>query len=93
MIERLSSNLEPAARPKDDPAKIKDAASQFESLLLAQMLRTVRESDTSSWLGGGEDKAGESAMSIAEEFLATALSKSGGLGLSTLIASGLTKKP
>ena len=96
MIESLQSQigLSPAAKPtKDDPAKIKEAASQFEALLVAQMLRTVRESDSSSWLGGGEDQAGEQAMGIAEEYLATSLSKSGGLGLSNLIAKGLQPKP
>lgn len=33
----------------DDPAKVRDAAQQFEALLLSQILRSVRES--SGWGG------------------------------------------
>jgi Rod binding domain-containing protein len=95
VIEKLSADLPSlvGAKPKDDPARVKDAASQFESLLLAQILRSAREGGSSSWLSAGDDQSGESAMSLAEEYLATALAKSGGLGLSKLIASGLNRRP
>jgi len=43
-----------ASRPSDSPAKIHDAAQQFEALLLAQMLRSERESGN-GWLGSGGD--------------------------------------
>ena len=74
-----------------DPAKIADAAKQFESLLIAQMLKSVRES-SEGWMGTGEDQAGESAMALAEEHVATAMSASGGLGLANLIIKGLTQR-
>jgi len=81
-----------AAKPKDDAARTLDAAKQFEGLLIGQMLKSVRESG-SSWLGTGEDQAGESAMALAEENLANALAKTGGLGLAGTIVSGLGRKP
>jgi len=76
-------------RKSDDPAKIKDAAQQFEALLIGQILRSEREAN-SGWLGSGSG-AGDSATEFAEQHLATALAASGGLGLADLIASGLKK--
>ncbi len=74
-------------RKPDSPADVQEAARQFESLLLGQILRSVREAD-GGWLGGG-DAAGDCATGFAEEQLANALSQAGGLGLARLIAAGL----
>src|SRR5574340_708439 len=74
--------------PRGDPAKIRQAARDFESLLVGQMLRSMREGD--GWLGAGEDQAGMQAMEFAEEQFARALAASGGLGLSGIIVRGLT---
>jgi Rod binding domain-containing protein len=74
----------------DDPAKIRDASEQFESLLLAQLLSSARESD-GGWLGGGSDSASDCAFSLADQQLAIAMAKSGGFGLAKLVASGLSK--
>jgi Rod binding domain-containing protein len=68
--------------------KAKGAAGQFESLLIAQMLKTMRESE-SGWLGTGEDSASDSAMAMAEEHLASAISAAGGFGLSKIVNAGL----
>jgi len=80
----------PAASRADDrdPARVKDAAQQFEALLLGQMLRSVRES-ASGWLGE-EDNAGESATDMAEQQFAMVMAQQGGLGLANLITSGLS---
>ena len=77
---------------KNDPAAIQDAARQFEALLLAQMLRAAREAGADGWLGTGEDKTASSAMGLAEEQFAQALSAQGGLGLASLIVSGLAEE-
>ncbi|MDP2999144.1 MAG: hypothetical protein Q8N47_16780 [Bryobacterales bacterium] len=79
-------------RAKNDPAAIRDAARQFEALLLAQMLRAARECGADGWLGTGEDQTASSAMGLAEEQFAQALSAQGGLGLASLIVSGLSKE-
>jgi len=73
----------------DNPARIHDAAQQFEALLLGQILETVSQSG--GWLGSGEDSAGSCATSFAEQQLAGMLAKQGGLGLSKLIEQGLAK--
>jgi flagellar protein FlgJ len=67
------------------------AARDFEALLIAQMLRSIREGG-SGWLGTGDDDAGATAVGFGEEQLAKALTKGGGLGLSKVIASGLAVK-
>jgi Rod binding domain-containing protein len=78
------------AGKKDSPEQIHHAAQQFESLLMTQLLRTAH-SDDEGWLGTGDDQTASSAMGLAEEQLAQALSVRGGLGLSDLIEQGLTK--
>lgn len=80
----------PAGRP-DTPARIRDAAQQFESLLLEQILRAARESG-SGWLGAEKDPAGDCATEFAEQQLAVAMAQRGGLGIAKLVAAGLEKK-
>jgi Rod binding domain-containing protein len=78
-----------AAPSTDTPAKIRDAATQFEALLLGQILKSVHEEE-GGWLGAGEDdKTASSAMQMADEYLARSLTLHGGLGLARMIASGL----
>lgn len=70
------------------------AAQQFETLLLAQMLRTARESsDSEGWLGSGADSAAASAIGLAEEQFASALAAHGGLGLARMILQTLPEQP
>jgi Rod binding domain-containing protein len=78
------------AGKKDDPERIHGAAQQFESLLISQILKTAHD-DAEGWLGTGDDAAASSAMGIAEEQFAQALSSRGGLGLARLIEKGLTR--
>ena len=77
-----------------DPAQLKrsGAAKDFESLLIAQMLRSVRE-EGSGWLGTGEDESSAAAFGLGEEQLAKSLSGHGGIGLSRIIESGLKSEP
>jgi Rod binding domain-containing protein len=83
----------PGAVPGADKEAQKElgAARDFESLLIAQMLRSIRE-EGSGWLGTGDDDAGATAVGFGEEQLARALTKGSGLGLSKVIASGLAVK-
>jgi len=73
---------------KDDPAKIKDAARQFEALLLGQMMKSMRDSE-GGWLGTDEDDASASAMEYGQEMFAQSLASRGGLGLADLVVKGL----
>lgn len=74
-------------RQPDSPERIRDAAQQFESLLLSQMLRALRES--AGGFAGEKDSASDCALEFAEQQLATVMARSGGLGLATLIIQGL----
>ena len=73
---------------KPDPARTLEAASQFEALLIASMLKASREAG-SSWLGTGDDQAGTSAISYAEEHLSQMLASQGGLGIARMVVAGL----
>jgi flagellar protein FlgJ len=83
----LGANMPSVGR--DSPEKIREAASQFESLLLGQVLKSMHEDGEQGWLGTGEDQTAASAMSLADEYLAQSISKSGGLGLAKMIARQL----
>ena len=76
---------------KDTPEKIGKAAKDFEALLIAQMLKSARES------GGGitgdadeQDETNSTLMELGEQQLAQAMSNSGGLGLAKMVVAGLT---
>jgi Rod binding domain-containing protein len=74
----------------DSPAKIQDAAQQFEGLLLAQLLSSAH--GEGGWLGSGSDGASGTATGFAEQQLAAVMAQNGGLGLSKLIATGLERR-
>jgi flagellar protein FlgJ len=80
--------LAPSAHGAGDAAKIKDAARQFEALLIGQMLKSMRDSE-GGWLGTGDDEASSSAMEYAQEMFAQSLSANGGLGMASLVIKGL----
>ncbi|MBI3470926.1 MAG: hypothetical protein HY013_06175 [Candidatus Solibacter usitatus] len=63
------------------PANLRDAACQFEALLLAHMLKTAREAERDS----SSDAASASLFEIAEQQLAGMLALRGGLGLARLV--------
>jgi flagellar protein FlgJ len=86
--QHVTGSLPP--RAADDPAKIRDAAQQFEALLLGEMLRSERESGN-GWLGSGGDATGECATDFAEQQLGLALAQRGGLGLAGMISASLEK--
>jgi len=81
----------PSQGARDTPAKIQEAATDFESLLLAQMLKSARES------GGGmtgdadeQDETNSTMLELGEEQLARALASNGGLGIAKMVVAGLT---
>ena len=79
----------PSVNVKDSPEKIKAAAQQFESLLIAQVLAMSHDSE-GGWLGGGDGASG-AATTLGEQQLAQVIAQQGGFGLSGLIAKGLGK--
>lgn len=94
MIGNIASSalsLVPGATPpnRDNPAKIHDAAQQFESLLIGQLLKTSREAGGTGWLGTDDEDAGQSGVEMGEQQFANMLAASGGLGLASMIEAGL----
>ncbi|MGE5489541.1 MAG: hypothetical protein ACM3ZB_17115 [bacterium] len=83
----------PLEAPADrrDPEKIKDAARQFEGLMLALLLRSMRESGEGGWLGTGEDHTADSMMEVAEEHLARTIATQGGIGLASMVVQSLER--
>ncbi len=75
------TEIAPGDRNAGNAAEAREAAQQFEALLLGQILRSVRAS--------GGDSAGECATDFAEEELALVMARRGGLGLARLIEAGL----
>lgn len=78
-----------AVSSKDSPEKIRDAASQFEALLIGQVLRSAQSDEKEGLFGGGEDQAASSAMDFANDYFARALASQGGLGLTRMITKSL----
>jgi Rod binding domain-containing protein len=84
-----------SGKSQHSPQKVKDAAQQFEALMIEQLLKTSREasSDSGGWLGTGEDQPGQIAMDMAEQQFATTMAKQGGFGLTTTITRDLERVP
>lgn len=85
---------DPAVR--DDPKRVKQAASEFEALLLSQMMKAAREGSSLSSLDGSDDSPGgsstDSVMEYAEQQFGSVLASAGGLGLARLVMTGLESK-
>jgi Rod binding domain-containing protein len=82
-----------AASPgsKDTPEKIQKAATDFEALLIAQMLKSARESEGGVTGDADEqDETNSTMLELGEQQLAQALSSSGGLGIAKMVIAGLT---
>ena len=79
------------AAPGSKAAKLKAASEQFESLLIGEMLKSVREASDEGWLGSGSDSASESAFGIAESQFAQAIASHGGFGLAKTIQHSMEK--
>lgn len=77
---------------REDPELLRQAAAEFEALLVTEMLKAARASGE-GWLGVGEDEAGATMVELAEQQFAQALAGAGGLGLAKLIVEGLRTKP
>jgi Rod binding domain-containing protein len=78
---------------KESPSKIDKAAHDFESILVGQWLEKAEKS-FASVPGGDPDRDQDSGhdqfQSIACEFMAQGLSKSGGFGIAAMISKHLT---
>jgi Rod binding domain-containing protein len=73
--------------------KIKNAAKQFEGLIISQILKSVHEASEEGWMGTGSDQSGSTALDLAQEQFAQAMANGGGLGLAKMVEKGLANRP
>ena len=92
VLTPIDSDTASLTASKDSPEKIRQAASQFEALLIGQVLKSVHEDGDGGWLGSGEDQTASAAVGMADEFFGRALAAHGGLGLAKMISAGLEKQ-
>jgi Rod binding domain-containing protein len=71
-------------------AKVGHAASEFESLLIAQMLRSARESSDADSDQGDGAETNSPLKDLGEQQFAQALANSGGLGIAKMVVAGLS---
>jgi len=94
VVSTLSRTMRPLGeKPKEDPAKIRKAATDFEAMLIDQMLRSAREAGGGGLTvdGSSDNQANASLFELGEQQLAQALASSGGLGIAKMVVGGLTK--
>jgi Rod binding domain-containing protein len=73
------------------PTRIAQAAQQFESLMIGEMLKSAREDSDEGWMGSGSDSSAESAMGIAESQFSQAIAAGGGFGLAKMIERSMSR--
>jgi Rod binding domain-containing protein len=75
------------------PTNAKEAATQFEGMLIGEMLRSVHDSNSGS-LDGDEDSDSESdtTYSMAADQFAQLMAKQGGFGVAKLLTQGLASR-
>jgi Rod binding domain-containing protein len=74
---------------RDTPEAIKKAATEFEALLIGEVLKTSREADGSGWMGTDGEEAGSTLSELSEQQISQSLAKGGGFGLAKMISTGL----
>lgn len=89
-IQQVQSAL--AAPAAENEPRLREAARDFEALLIGQILRSFRSEIEEGCLGGGDSSAAATMLEFAEQHLAQVLSRQGGLGLHEIIVQGLRRK-
>lgn len=89
-LNSLSDAVTAAGPRKDSPEKIREAASQFEALLIGEILK-ASQSEGGGWMGDESDAAGASTADFASEHLARSMASQGGLGLKDMIVKSLAR--
>ena len=92
-MQIISTHTATAGPPADprQTAKLERAASDFESLLISQMLRSARESSDSSSDEVDGSETNSSLMELGEQQFAQALANCGGFGVARMVVAGLSK--
>lgn len=92
-LSPLVSSGTSAATGTKQAADAKKAASQFEAIILRQLLKPSIEPMMSGGLGGSGGAGGGIYAYMLTDTLANSLSAGGGLGLSSLLEKQFTQAP
>jgi Rod binding domain-containing protein len=90
ITDAIPLRMEPQFTDSKRPENLKDAAGKFEALLIAQMLKSARQTDSAGWTGEA-DESSSSMMDMAEQNLAELLGSQGALGLASMVVKQLGK--
>lgn len=74
------------------PKNAKEAATQFEGLLIAEMLRSAHEASPGGLDGEDEDSQSSTLFDLAAEQFAQMMAKQGGFGIARVVTLGLARK-
>jgi Rod binding domain-containing protein len=91
----LISGAAGAAGPaqKSEPANAKEAATQFEALLIGEMLRSAHESNPGSLSGDDEaDAQNDTIFDMATQQFAQVMAQQGGFGIAKVVDAGITRQ-
>jgi len=78
-----STNIAPLPK-KSDASKLAEAATQFEALLIGQLLKSAKGPDGEG-LMGSEDTTGSALIDMGEQQFAQALANNGGVGIAKMV--------
>lgn len=88
-VRLLAAAPDRGATPR--PRDLVESAQQFESLLIEQMLRAMRETEGEGWMGSSS-QAGSSLMEFADQEMARVIAAGGGFGLAKMVRESLTPR-
>jgi Rod binding domain-containing protein len=74
----------PAAGRTADAGRLQHAAQQFESLMISEMMKSIREAEESGPMAGDEHQSTGAVLQLADEQFAQTLAAHGGLGLARI---------
>ena len=84
---------DPASSLRPPAKRLDDAAKQFESLMIAQMMKSARDTSGGGWLSDGEETGEDTSISMAEQQFAQTMANNGGLGLAKMIVHTMSNTP
>lgn len=73
---------------RNDSKSVHRVAQEFESLLISQLLKSMKQGALSEEDGGAND----SVMQYAQESMAQVLSQNGGMGIANVVERALTQR-
>lgn len=71
-----------------DASSVHRVAQEFESLLISQLLKSMKQGALDEESGGAND----SVMQYAQESMARVLSQNGGIGIASVVERALTQR-